>query len=262
MTKTGTENFPRTVEKALRVLDALAEADRPLGVSEVGARLSINNSTAYRIMRALLEHGYVIQNPQTSKYDLGFKVLELSHALIRKLGVRGIARPLMEKLAQETSETVGLAILDGSKVVYLDQVDGGEIIRLEFQVGSRWPLHATAAGKACLAFMDPGSVDQIIKRRTLKAYTKHTKTDPKALIEELGMIREIGYAFNRGEFESKVRAVGAPIFNVDNRPIGSVVLATPKERLPEDLVPVLGLKVVSIGREISKRMGSYQGKGR
>ena len=200
-------------------------------------------------------HGYVTQNLQTSKYDLGFKVLELSHSLLKRKGVRGMAKPLMERLAQETSETVGLAILDGSEVVYLDQVDGGEVIRLEFHLGSRWPLHATAAGKACLAYMKPERVSEILERGELEAFTQHTFTDPKVLYEELKLVRINGYAFNNGEFQRNIKAIGAPILNVDAMPIGAVVLAIPKERYADDKRQLYGDKVAAIGKEISGLMG-------
>ncbi|MBU0513685.1 MAG: IclR family transcriptional regulator [Proteobacteria bacterium] len=255
MAGSGDKKFPRTVEKALRILETLAEAGKPLGISEVGARLAISNSTVYRIMGSLMQRGFVTQNDHSSKYALGFKVLELSHALLRRLGIRGIARPLMEKLAHETAETVGLAMLDRGEVVYLDQVDGGEVIRLEFRLGARWPLHATAAGKACLAFMESSQVEEFLEKGRLKSFTEHTTVDPQELRKELVRIRSVGYAFNRGEFERQVRAVGAPLINVDNRPVGSVVLAAPTQRLPESAVPKTGAKVRSLAREISKLLG-------
>ncbi|MBU0586695.1 IclR family transcriptional regulator [Candidatus Micrarchaeota archaeon] len=256
MKKAENNNFPRTVDKALRMLDALAEADGPQGIYELGKKLSINKSTTYRILRALFNHGYVIQNPQTAKYELGYKVLKLSHSLLKKKGVREIARPLLEKLAKETSETVGLAMLDDNEVVYLDQVNGGEVIRLDFRLGSRWPLHATAAGKACMAYMDHEHAKRIMTKKKLKSYTEFTSTDPEEIFEELKLVRKNGYASNNGEFQREIKAVGAPILNADERPVGAVVLAIPRERFPEDMIPVFGGKVAFIGKEISKMMGT------
>ena len=256
MKNTKNNNFPQTVDKALRIIEALAVSDKPLGINELSDRLSYNGSTIYRILRALMIRGYVTQNTQSSKYDLGLKILELSHSLLKRKGVRGIARPLMEKLAHETSETVGLAILDKGQVVYLDQVDGGEVIRLEFQLGSRWPLHATAAGKACLAYMKKEEVDEILKKERLKKYTNYTTTDPKTLFEELKQIKNNGYAFNKGEFQSNVKAVGAPILNIDKRPIGAVVLAVPEERYTENKMVEIGNKIANIGSKITGMMGS------
>lgn len=256
MKNTENNNFPQTVDKALRILDALAKAEGPQGINMLVETLSFNKSTIYRLLRALMGHGFVTQNPQTSKYDLGFKVLELSHSLLKRKGVRGMARPLMEKLAQETSETVGLAILDGNEIVYLDQVDGGEVIRLEFQLGSRWPLHATAAGKACLAYMLSEQVENIFKKIELRAYTQHTSTDPEKLLNELKLVKRNGYAYNKGEFQRNIKAFGAPILNVDIKPIGAVVLAMPQERYIDDKREFYGKKVSGVGKEISKLMGA------
>lgn len=256
MKQTETNNFPRTVDKALRLLDALGKADGPQGTNELGKQLAINKSTTYRILRALLQHGYVSQNSQTSKYELGYKVLELSHSLLKKRGVREIARPLMERLAKETSETVGFAMLDQNEVVYLDQVNGGEVILLDFRLGSRWPLHATAAGKACLAYMDHDKVKEILTTKKLISYTENTSTDPKSILKELTLIRRNGYAFNNGEFQKDIKAVGAPILTLSKKPIGAVVLSVFRERFPDHLVPALGHKVALVSEEISKLMGT------
>ena len=248
-------NFSLTVEKALNILDKLAETGVPTRISELSSYLDVSKSTTYRILQTLLKRGYVIQDPETSKYRLGYKILDIGNGMLKGIELRTIARPHLEGLARETSFTVGLAVMNNWQMVYLDQVHGGGVIRLELRVGSRWPMHCTAAGKAYLAFRSGAEIDQFLSNGDLKSYTENTIVHVQKLKEELKRIQSQGYSFNNAEYEGDVKAIGSPIFGVQKQLIGSVVMAGPAEKVSKRSVPALGKKVRKTALSISKAMG-------
>ena len=249
-------NFPRTVEKALTLLEHIAKAERPLGISEISNDLDINKSTVYRILQSLRAKDYIDQDSVSNKYRIGFKILELNTAIVRNIGFRKVAVGHMEKLAQETLETVGLAMMDRDGVIYLDQAGGEEeSIRIHFRIGLHMPFHCTGTGKAMLAFLDDGALDDILARHELNAYTANTITDPNVLREELKKIREDGYALNNGEYQEVVRTVAAPIFDSSNKVVGSIAVAGLKFRFKLEIIPRFGELVKMTAAEISRNLG-------
>lgn len=249
------KNAPQTVEKALRVLEALAEERGPLGVSELSQRLDISNSTTYRILQALLNRRYINQDSLTNKYHLGYKILELGSTVLMQIELRDIARDHLEKLAKETSETTRLAIMDESEIIYVDQVEGKDHIRLHLQIGSRSPAHCTAAGKSILAFLEDNEVDAILSKHKLKSFTPKTITNIDKLRDQLRRIKIQGYALNDEEYREMVRAVGSPIFDFNMKVLGSVVVVAPSFRLKLSSVPEIAKQVKRIALSISRQIG-------
>ena len=117
-------NAPSTVRKALEILEAFADAGQPLGVTEISRRLKAHKSTVYRILQALFQKGYIHQDPVTEKYYLGFKILRMGAVILGQVSFREIGKETLKALAQETSQTVRLAVLEGNEVVYIEHVDG------------------------------------------------------------------------------------------------------------------------------------------
>jgi DNA-binding IclR family transcriptional regulator len=249
------KNLPQTVERALNILETFESSGTPLGVTELSYKLNINKSTIYRILQVLLMKGYINQDTGTNKYIIGYKILKMGGTILSRIQLRDIARTNLEKLAIETSQTIRLAILDGQEVVYIDHEEGKDPIRLHLQIGSRGPLHCTAAGKSILAFLKESEVEAILARYNLKAFTANTIKNIADLKIHLKNIRKNGYSFSDEEYTEGIRAVGAPIFNFETRVVGSVVLVSPTFRLKLKEVPAFGLKVKKEAIEISKKMG-------
>ena len=248
-------NAPKTVEKALNILEAFLNTDCPLGISELSHKLKINKSTIYRILQTLYNKGYITQDNTTNKYFLGYKILSLSGAILNQNRLREVARLDLEELANETSQTVRLAILDGKEVIYINHVEGKDPIRLHLQMGSRGPLHCTAAGKSILAFLNKNELNNILIKYKFKRLTPKTITDVRRLIPHLELIKKNGYSFCNEEFTKGVRAVGAPILGIDKKVLGSIVIVAPTFRMRIKEVSRFGYKVKRFGIRISKKMG-------
>jgi IclR family KDG regulon transcriptional repressor len=251
------KNAPQVVEKALRILDVFAEERGPLGISELNRRLDMSSSTIYRILQVLLSRRYIKQDSVTNKYYLGYKILELSSTVLMQLELRNVARDHLEKLAKETSETTRLAIMDEGEIIYVDQVEGKDQIRLHLQLGSRSPAHCTAAGKCVMAFLEEYEVDAILSKNKLKAFTPKTITNIEKLKDQLRKIKTQGYAFNDEEYREMVRAVGSPIFDFNIKVLGSIVVVAPSFRLKLSSVPKIAQQVKRTALDISRQIGYH-----
>lgn len=248
-------NAPSTVKKALDILEAFVDAGSSMGVTELGQKLKTNKSTVYRILQALLQRGYVNQDDRTNKYLLGYKILRLGGAILGRVPLREIGRANLEALAQETLQTARLAILDREEVVYIEHVEGKDPIRLHLQVGSRGPVYCTAAGKAILAFLPASESNRILSRIRFRSYTPKTITGIRQFQSELEGVKKNGYAITDEEFREEVRAVGAPIFNMDARVVGAMVIVAPAFRMKRKNFPILGQQVKKAALSISEKMG-------
>ncbi len=242
------------VSNALSVLEVLAARGPELGVADVGRYLGIPRSTAYRLLSVLVSRGYVEQHPITKKYRLGLKIFELAGEVSRNLGLREIAFPLLERLAQETDETVHLAILDRGESVVIEKVDSSREVYLRSHVGARRPLYCTAIGKALLAFQSPEWIDDLIARG-LRRFTGSTVVDPQALRLQLEEVRKKGFSVNWGEYREEGAGVAAPVRDRTGRVVASIGIAAPINRMNPERAEELGARVVRCADSISKRLG-------
>ena len=183
-----------TADRALKVLLFLAQDPKDLSISEISDKMSINKSTIYRILNTLYKNGFVSKNESNAKYRIGLKCLEIGNCIVRSLDLRNIARPFLEKLRDQTGETVNLVILNDGMALYIDQIESLHAVQMISSIGTREELHCTGVGKALLAFLPENEVDKIIAQHGLPQKTSQTITDPIRLKMHLDEIRERGYS--------------------------------------------------------------------
>lgn len=217
-----------TLTKGLQVLDLLARSRKPLGVTEVAARLSLAKSDSYRLLQTLVAEGFVRQEPDSS-YRASTRIWELGSAMLSNLDVRSIAKPFMEKLQDQTRETVALTMLDGEDLVYIHLLEGLEPVRAHVGPGDRARACCTSAGKAMLACL-PASVGEEISKR-LERRTPATVTDPAEFMADLAAIRKRGYAVNRGEWRESVFGVGVALVDAGGGVRGGISVSGPAARM-------------------------------
>jgi len=244
----------QSIERALNIIEELAKEGTELGVTELGSRLNLNKSTVHRLLSVLLKFNYVDKNPQTKKYRLGMKPLYLGGVILDKLDLRREAHELLKSLASEVNETVHLVIPDNDMALYIDKIDSNQPFRMRSQIGWYVPLHATAVGKAILAF-SPREYVEKIAAKGLKACTRNTITDAKKLLEHLEEVRKLGYAVDDEENEQGVRCVAAPIFDYRNKVIGALSISGSVLTVTSERIPLLAQKVKEYASLISRRMG-------
>jgi DNA-binding IclR family transcriptional regulator len=194
------------VERALTVLDALAEGEE-LGTNELARRTGINASTVSRLLATLAVRGLVEHVPETGRYRLGLRLLQLGNAVLGRLDLRRVARPQLEALAAETGETATLSAPGGRDAITVDFAQSPASVQSVAHVGRRSVAHATATGKVLLAF---GGVE--LPKPPLEVFTARTITDRRELEREIQRVRKLGYAEAVGEREEELNAVAAPVF--------------------------------------------------
>jgi DNA-binding IclR family transcriptional regulator len=242
------------LERGLSVLELLGAAEGGLPVSEVAQRLKLPMGTTHRLLQTLMRAGYVEQDPQTRRYELGLKVLELRGATGGAMRIAAEARPFLRDLMLRTGLRAHLAMYRGGGVVYIDRVDNSASLNQFVPLGRRAHAHATGLGKALLAHASEEEVAAYLARHELKKFTSTTLTDAAALREELRDIRQRGFAIDRGESQPDTRCIAAPIFDYTGRAIAAVSVAgTPEEVEPR--ISDLARAVLDLSRDISRRFG-------
>jgi len=259
-----TKRHPRThagggtvqsIERALTLLEALEDSRGEVGIAELSKRVGLHVSTVHRILATLVERGYARQNPETGRYALGAKALHLAESYLGQMDIRRVARPVLERLSQETGETATLVILDRREALYLDKVESPQSLRIFSRIGRRAPLHSTAVGKVLLADRSKAQVDALLGRGPLERLTKHTITSVIHVRRELEKVRDQGFALDREECEEGACCIAVPIHNAQGEVEAALGISAPTTRLTprrmEDLIPI----VLRTGREVSAQLG-------
>lgn len=245
----------QSVDRAITVMEFLSHQGWS-GVTEVANEIGIHKSTAYRLLATLKDRGLVEQDSATEKYRLGFGVVLLASTVTADLDVVRYARPVCERLSEETEETVTLTALEGDEAVVLHQtLPTSSMMNVDWS-GWHTPLHTTAAGKVLLAHL-PEHRRRAILKRPLESFTDQTVVEPGILQEQLREIRETGYGYTIEELEVGMNAVGAPIHAADGEVVAAVGVSGPAFRLPADSIPEMGEIVTKAAGEISQRLGFY-----
>ncbi len=224
--------YVQSVERVFNILEIMAGEGAPITVTELAEKVNLKISTVHRLLTTLLHRGYVEQEDD-NKYRLGLKLMEIGNSVLYYSDIRTVSRPFLEELVDRCNETVNLAILDDTDVVYIDQVESKNliIVKMLAQVGNRGPVHCTSSGKALVAFLPEDKVEETIGRLDLARYTNETITDMENLRKELIRVRADGYAVDWGEREEHVRCIAAPIFNHEGRAIASISISGPSTRI-------------------------------
>ncbi len=241
---------PRTiqsVDRAAALLKAIADSTRPPTVVELAQACGLNRSTAWRLLATLDQHGLVERDPVSQRYTVGYAFLRIAAAAEHDPLVRR-ARPVLERLALDTGETVNLAVAKRFNLVYVDQVDPPQIMAPNW-LGRPVPLHATSSGKAFLAFLADEERDAVL-REPLERFTATTVTDRRRLERELDEVRRDGYSVCVGELEESLFGASAPVLSEQGRPVAIVSVWGPEHRVPAARLAAVGERTRAAAREL------------
>ncbi|GGK22188.1 IclR family transcriptional regulator [Caldalkalibacillus thermarum] len=230
------KDIVQSVDRALTLLEYLADEPEGLGVTELSNRMDLPKSTIHRFLKTLLERQYIRQNPKTGQYQLGLRLLYLSGSLMDQLDVRKVALPYLEALCKATNEVIHLCVRDGDEAVYVEKVEGDNTIRMYSKVGNRVLMHCTAVGKVLLSELLEDEIAAIMARTGMPAKTKQTITDLKTLLTELAKVRSQGFAIDNVEHEEGIRCIGAPIRNYEGEIVAAFSISGPTFRMTEERV--------------------------
>jgi DNA-binding IclR family transcriptional regulator len=246
----------QSLERAFDLLEALA-AEGELGVTELAARTGLVPSTAHRLLATLAKRGYVTQGSLSGRYLLGYKVIEVASGLEHRLPrLRAVARPHLERIQRATGETTNLVVLDGERVVYVDQIEGSHSVRMFTVVGTAALAHTTASGKAIMAYGRPElAMSLYADREPLERLTPRTLVTFRELQEDFARIRRRGYAIDNEEHEEGVGCVAAPLFDHTGAPCAAISVSGPSARIVHADTTELGALLSEHGTMISEALG-------
>lgn len=251
------ENMVKSVSRALDIITMLSLKKGGLGVTEIANQIDINKSSVYRILSTLVQYGYVEQEADTVRYKLGYKFLEISSKLLESIDLRAEARPFLQELENETNEVVHLVVYDQGEVVYIEKLEGNELLRMHSKVGKRAPMHCTSVGKAILSKLPENVVESILERKGMPIHTVHTMTDKEMFMKELKLVRERGYALDLEENELGITCIAVPIMD-HTGVVAAVSISGPTIRMTEERLEQLHKRMITIGQQISQRLGYRQ----
>jgi len=248
----------QVLDRTLAILDILSAEGPDLSLGEISDKLELHKSTAHRLTMVLERHKLIERNSVSGRYRLGLKLFELGTRAISHLDLRERARPVLDRLVLETSETVHLGILEDTEVLYLDKVEPARSVRMSSSVGRRNPAYCTAMGKATLAHLPDAQVEEIVRKHGLKAMTANTITSFLDLKTELKAVRERGYAVDDEEIEEGVRCVGCVVRNFSGAPVGAISVSGPAFRVTKEKVKSLARAVMASASILSAELGFKQ----
>ncbi len=249
-------NFGRvqSIERAVKVLNCFSDRNSELKLTEIAEHLDINKSTLHGIITTMKDAGLIDQNKENQKYRLGLKLVELGSLVLKNIDIREVAKPVLLALCEEVNETIHLGVLEGKEIIYIDKVESNQSLRMFTTIGTRYHAYCTAIGKSILAYKPLEVLENHIPR-TPEKHTAHTKNDPREILEELRLVRERGYALDLEENVIGLNCVGAPIFNHENKVEYSISVSGPVDRMDDERMAMLSLKMKDAALEISKRIG-------
>jgi DNA-binding IclR family transcriptional regulator len=240
----------QVLDRAVSLLDALSHYPEPVPLKFLTADTGLHASTAFRILAALVAHGFV-ERTESGSYVLGTRLLQLGHRVRAGTDVRREAHAVMEWLRDQVEESVNLTLREGDEVVYVERVTPARSIRVEQVIGSRAPLHVTAVGKLMLGEMDDEALQGYAVRTGLERYTRNTLTDLERLKGEARQDAVQGYALDNEEAELGVGCIGVLIRDGHGNVVAGLSVSAPIDRRRNEWIPL----VQEAGRKISARLG-------
>ena len=245
----------QSVDRAARILKVLASGPRRLGVSEIADRLGLTRPTVHGLLQTLQAHGFVEQDRDSDKYQLGAGLLQLGNSYLDLNELRARSLVHAERLAARADAAVRVGVMHGASVVIVHHVFRPDTTLQILEVGAELPLHASALGKAMLAFASDQDVADLLDE-PLPRLTSRTLS-PRALREELADVRERGVARERDEAVLGESSLAAPIFDHSEHAVGAIGVVGDTDRvMPRGPARQLVAAVTEAARGVSRELGA------
>jgi DNA-binding IclR family transcriptional regulator len=240
----------QVIDRCASLLDVISHYEEPVSLKILSADTGLHPSTAFRILGALMEAGFV-EKTIAGHYMLGKKLVRLAGKVKHGVDLREQALDIMEALRDAIGETVNLTVREGDEVIYIERVTPNRMMRVEQVIGSRAPLHVTAVGKLMLGELGDHFIRAYAERTGLKPYTAHTITTEKDLLNIVHQVQGQGFAYDDEEAEVGVGCIGVLIHDSSKNAVAGLSISAPIERRKAEWVKL----VKDAGKKISERLG-------
>lgn len=246
----------KSVDKAFEILSCFTHETPDYTINELARKLKVSKGTVHRVLLTAQKAGFIEQNGESGRYQLGMKIFELSSVITSRMNLRTEALPYLKKLTELTGETSYIVVQDGYEAICIESVEGHNFLRVLFlEVGKRMPLYIGAGPKILLAGMSDEEIEKWMKKEKIKAWTNQTIIEKDKIWESVERVRKQGYAVSKEDVTDGASAIGAPIYNVEGKLVGSVSLSGASINFKGEKLEKLIDMVVLTGQQISQRLG-------
>lgn len=242
----------KSADRTLVILELLAGGRHRL--SEIAERLRLPMSSVHGLLGTLVYRGFAEFDPASKTYRLGLKAWTVGQGYTGHRDIVGLATPLMERLAEQTGETVQLSRLDGLDNVYIAIAESPQPMKLVSAVGMRLPAYTTGLGKALLGALPDDELRERLSGVTLRGFTEHTITEVPRLLAELERIRAQGYATDDEEYIVGCRCVAMPIHDHAGEVLAAMSVSAPTPRCGPDWTEQTRQRLADVVRALQRRL--------
>ena len=247
----------QALDRAFLILDIIADAGGEAKLTEISTIAGLNVSTCHHLISTLYNWGYVARGAGSKTYVLGPRILHLSAACLRQVDLPRRAQHYVDRLNDQTRETIQLSIMQDTILVNVLRREARQAVRVDGGIGGKSnAAHATATGKAILAWLPPIELSRIIAHQGLTGFTPNTITDFDKLKEELRLTRRSGFAIDREEFHPGVVCIGAAIRDHAGAVVGSIGVALPLFRASAEYLDRIKGQLIAAVDELSVELGA------
>ena len=240
--------------RLFQALELLADTGS-IGLMDLSATLSLNKTTAHRVLNSLIYMGYAKQDPATGKYEPTFKIVDIANRIMSKVDIVQTVRPYLRKLMEASGETVHFVERDGTDAVYIDKVESfNNGMQMVSRIGSRIPLYCSGVGKAMLAQMDSWEAEEVWNASGVCPLTEHTITDYGKFQQELAQIQQRGYALDNEENQIGVRCIACSLKDPAGIPKYAFSISAPTSRMNDERIRELAFYVLEAGKEMAESL--------
>jgi DNA-binding IclR family transcriptional regulator len=259
MSKRPKVRLIQSLDRALNILEILADRDVPVGLTELANEMGLDSSTVYRLVATLRAHGFTQQEETDKRYSLGPKAIELGQKALAKFTLRSRGAPFVRELASKTGETAHLVSVVGGHAVYVDKRIGSGPLTISAQIGGLALPYCTATGKAIAAYLPEPELDRLLAETELRKLTERTMVDPDVLRAHLADIRAQGYAVDDEEYHPGIRCLAAPIFDHRGFVVGSLGISASVATLVDEKMDRCRGVLLDVAGRLSESMGYVEG---
>lgn len=255
--RTKVNSLNKSASRTIDIIDLIAREGEPLTISQISKELNIPKSSTFDILYTLVEKQYLdIDDERIKTFKLGHRLFKAGIEYLSSNNLLSVAHPYLEKLMQDSGETVFLAIEDQGELVFIDKVEQPSSVRTTIRLGySKSPIYVSSLGKAILASFPNERVKEITDNVGMIAVTENTVKSFDELLKHLDDTRRRGYSIENGEGNPEVACVGSAICDHTGNSVGAISIASPKHRMNEERFHQLGKIVSNTALEISKKTG-------
>ncbi len=245
----------QSLVRALRLLGVVAKADDGLTLTESANRAGLPVSSAHRLLSTLQQERFVRFDQERTRWFVGVEAFVAGSGFLRSRDLVAVARPYMRHLMEESGETVSLAVEEGGHAIYLAQIECRQLMRALASPGQRAPLHASAVGKAMLAFATGPRREALTNSIRLERFTDRTIVRDSVFQAEIVEAHARRYAIDDEEYAVGLRCVAAPVFNEAHEPIAAISLSGPKARITDSRLRSLAALAQTAAARITRDFG-------